>query len=120
MDFDSAIQAHTNWKLRLFSACKGSSKEKIDVRTVEKDNLCELGKWLHGDAKRYGADSSLATLVRAHAEFHRSAAALALLIERGQKAAAEKILASPDSDFNKLSIRVVGQILTLRSQHSPV
>jgi hypothetical protein len=114
MDIDGAIQAHTNWKLRLFGACKGSSKEKIEAQTVEKDNVCELGKWLHGDAQRLGDDAVLKTLLEAHAAFHRTAAALARLIERGQNAAAEKALTAPDSEFNKLSIQVVGKLAQLR------
>jgi methyl-accepting chemotaxis protein len=117
MDFDSAIQAHTNWKLRLFSACKGSSKEKIDARTVEKDNVCELGKWLHGDAQKNVGSPALETLLQAHAAFHRTAAGLAVMIERGPNSAAETALNSPGSEFNKLSRQVVGQLAGLRDQH---
>ena len=40
MDFDGAIQAHTNWKLRLFSYCRGKVAEKIDMQTpLSKEEL---------------------------------------------------------------------------------
>jgi len=116
MDFDRAIQAHTNWKLRLFNYCKGSSQDKIDVRTVEKDNVCELGEWLHAERRKHAGGTGFEKLIEAHAAFHRSAAAVAALIERGQAPEAEKLLRSPDSEFNKRSLQVVGCLMSLRAK----
>ena len=117
MDFDGAIQAHTNWKLRLFSASKGVSKEKIDIPGVERDDNRELGKWLHGDAKK-SVKEGLDVLSQAHAQFHRCAAGLARQLDDAQNSAVEKALTSPDSEFNKLSMQVVGKLSKLRREAS--
>jgi hypothetical protein len=118
MDFDGAIQAHTNWKLRLFSFCKGTLPEKIDMQELEKDNLCALGKWIHGEGQGYAADPKGSDLVQAHAAFHRAAASIALMIERGRAPAAQALLNSRDSEFGKLSLKVVGHLMDLRSRYS--
>lgn len=118
MDFNSAIQAHTNWKLRLLSYCRGTLGEKLDVFALRQDNVCALGQWLHGEAKTLMAGPTLAELVRAHAAFHRCAASVATMIESGQQSAADKLLTAPDSEFSKLSIQVVGPLMKLRDKHS--
>jgi methyl-accepting chemotaxis protein len=114
MDFGSAIQAHTNWKLRLLSYCRGTMGEKLDVYALQKDNVCPLGQWLHNEAKTLVSGPMLAELVRAHAAFHRCAASVARMVEAGQQAAAEKLLTSRDSEFGKLSMHVVGLLMKLR------
>jgi hypothetical protein len=115
MDFTGAIRAHADWKLRLLSYCQGALK--LDLRTLEKDNVCELGKWLHGEARKYGADPMLRELTDAHAAFHRCAASVAALVERGQATAAEASLHAKDSDFNRLSRKVVGFLMKMREKY---
>ena len=115
-NFSSAIQAHTNWKLRLATNCKIASLEKIDVAALAKDNVCALGKWLHGDGRAHVAHARFRELVDAHAAFHRSAAALAALIERGKREEAAALINSRDSEFGKLSLRVVAILMALRSE----
>ena len=115
-NFSSAIQAHTNWKLRLAASCRSASAEKIDVAALAKDNVCALGKWLHGDGRAHDSHARFRELVDAHAGFHRSAAALAVLIEHGKPDEAAVLLNSRDSEFGKLSLRVVGVLMALRSE----
>jgi len=115
-NFTSAIQAHSNWKLRLGAQCRAASPEKIDVNTLAKDNVCDLGKWLHGDRRRHASQSKYQQLVEAHAAFHRSAAALATMIAGGQGAQAETLINSRDSDFAKHSTRVVSLLMALRTE----
>jgi hypothetical protein len=117
MDFSGAIQAHANWKLRLLSYCQGVLREKLDLRMLERDNVCELGKWLHGEARKYSADPMLRELTDAHAAFHRCAASMAALVERGQAGTAEAFLNSKDSDFCRLSIKVVGFLMKMREKY---
>ena len=116
MDFDSAIQAHTNWKLRLFSYSRGMTAEKINVQPLLKDNVCALGQWLYGDGRKYAADRKFKQLLALHADFHRSAASIGNLIDRGQMAAATALLSSQESEFNRLSIRVVAFLMDLRNR----
>ena len=115
-NFSSAIQAHTNWKLRLAANCRIASPEKIDVAALAKDNVCALGKWLHGDGRDHATHARFRELVDAHAAFHRSAAALAALIERGKRDEAAALINSRDSEFGKLSLRVVAVLMALRSE----
>ena len=116
MDFGSAIQAHSDWKLRLLSYCRGASREKPDFYTLQKDNACALGQWLHGPAKALGDDATLNELVQAHAAFHRCAATVAKMLENGQRAAAETFLNSRESEFGKLSLQVVRYLMKLRDE----
>jgi len=116
MDFDGAIQAHTNWKLRLFSYARGKVAEKIDNQTLRKDNVCALGQWLYGEGRKYAQDPKFQQLQETHAAFHKCAASIGAMVEAGQAAAAEALLNSPGSEFNRFSIRVVGLLMDLRSR----
>jgi len=117
MNFSSAIQAHTNWKLRLFTACAETSTVRIDADTLAKDDQCELGKWLRGDARRYTSDARFSELVAAHAGFHRAAGDVARMIAAGKKAEAEKTLYSRDSEFTRTTMQVVALLMGFRTRH---
>jgi len=117
MDFDGAIQAHTNWKLRLFSYCRGKLTERLDLQTLQKDSVCALGQWLYGDGQEYAADPQFQQLQEAHSAFHKSAALVGAMVDRGQASAAEAALNSRGSEFNRLSIRVVALLMGLRDRH---
>ena len=43
-----AIAAHAKWKRRLRDAIETGTSD-IDTSTAGRDNVCEFGKWLHGD-----------------------------------------------------------------------
>ncbi|HUI82267.1 MAG TPA: CZB domain-containing protein [Bryobacteraceae bacterium] len=120
MDFDSAIKAHANWMLRLFGYCKGTSQEKLDAGTIQKDNVCDLGKWLHGDGRKFAADPEFKTLVETHAAFHKSAASVVVLVDRGQRPEAEKLLSSADSEYMRRSTQVVGLLKKFQRRYAAV
>lgn len=117
MNFSAAIQAHTSWKLRLAAACAVLSSDKIDVDSLVKDNICELGKWLHGGGRRFADDPTFDELVAAHAAFHRAAAAIAKMVGLGKKAEAEALINTRESEFGKLSLRVVSILMGFRTRH---
>ena len=117
MNFTSAIQAHANWKLRLYAACQNSSKEVIDVSTLAKDDACELGKWLRGGAVQRASDPEFGGLISAHAAFHRAAASIGTMIEGGRRAEAEGLLGTPEAEYCKLSVRVVGYLMGFRTRY---
>lgn len=117
MDFTTAIQAHSDWKLKLFTACDEGSHIRVDIATLMKDDACELGKWLHGPAGRYAADPKFQELLVAHADFHKAAASLARMIDLGKKADAEALLNARDSDFNRLSRQVVAVLMEFRRRN---
>jgi len=83
MDLDSAIKAHAQWKMTFRSAI--SNKQRLDAATIAKDDCCELGKWLHGEARgQLGGKPQYATLLQRHKEFHTEAGKVAALINSNQ------------------------------------
>jgi len=75
MDFGQAILGHTRWKGRLKNHIEG--QEQVDPARLAKDDQCDLGKWLYGEAKEYAGLSAFADLKAKHEKFHTVAAAVA-------------------------------------------
>ncbi len=116
MDWDAAITAHTNWKLKIFTAAKNGNKDKLDPSVVGKDSECALGRWLHGEGKAIMAGRrEYPELIKLHADFHRQAAALITQIAAGQAAQAEAILGDKNSPFCQSSLKVVSLLMGLKS-----
>lgn len=93
MDLNSAIGKHAEWKLKLRSSI--SRKEVMDAATISKDDCCELGKWLHGEAKaKFGRLSSYADCVTKHTAFHAEAGKVASAINSKKYNEAEAMLDS--------------------------
>lgn len=91
MDLNSAIQKHAEWKTKFRSAI--SKQEQMDAATIAKDNCCELGKWLHGDAKtQFGRLASHAECIQKHAAFHVEAGKVASVINAKKFSEAEAML----------------------------
>ncbi len=104
MNLDSAIQKHTEWKVKFRTAI--AKKEQMDAVTIGKDNCCELGKWLHGEGKtQCGSLASYATTVSKHAAFHVEAGKVATAINAKKYAEAEAMLGS-GSAFTSVSAEV--------------
>ena len=79
MDLDQAIERHAQWKVKFRQAI--ANKETMDADTISKDNCCELGKWLHGDAKaKFGKLASHSDCIAKHAAFHTEAGKVAKAI----------------------------------------
>ena len=49
MDFNEAIKAHSDWKMKLRSAIQAQTT--LDAATIARDDCCVLGKWLHGESR---------------------------------------------------------------------
>ncbi len=107
---DKAITAHSAWKMRLRDAING--KQQVDPAAVGKDNLCELGKWIHGEGCGHHAKPEFQTLKTRHAEFHVCAGKVAQMVKDGKNADAEKAL--DGADFAGASTRVVAAIAALK------
>ena len=76
MDLNQALEKHAEWKLKFRSAI--NTQETMDVATISKDNCCELGKWLHSEAKtKFGSLQSYKQCVAKHALFHTEASKVA-------------------------------------------
>lgn len=111
MNFDDAVAAHVKWKTRLRMFINGGA-EKLDSAVVSKDNVCDLGKWIYGEAAQYKNNPSYGTLRTEHANFHRCAADVVKKMEAGDKAGADKLLEA--GDFAGASTRTVSAILQMK------
>ena len=92
MNFDTEIAAHINWKIRLNAFLKGLSTEVFASDKVCQDNLCELGKWIHGEGKALENFPAYAELRKQHARFHVCAAEVVKAFETGNKVVASSLL----------------------------
>lgn len=98
MDLNQALEKHAEWKVKFRSAI--SKKESMDAATIAKDNCCELGKWLHGDAKaKYSKLPSYSACVVKHAAFHSEAGKVAHAINAKNFDLAESMLGAGTTYF---------------------
>ena len=103
-DFDKAIDAHRQWKVKLRQAI--SERGHLDADTICKDDQCPLGKWIHGPGgKQWSHKPRFAELTERHAEFHREAGSVAKRINAGAFAEAERMIGS-GSRFAQVSTEV--------------
>jgi len=103
-DFDKAIEAHRQWKVRLRKAI--ADRAQLDADTICRDDRCPLGQWLHGaGGQRWGGQPGFIALLDKHAEFHDVAGSVARQINSGAMAEAEQLLGS-GSRFAQVSTAV--------------
>jgi len=119
IDLDKALEKHSEWKVKLRTAI--SKHEEMDVATISKDNCCDLGKWLHGDAKsRLAHQPSYSECVSKHAAFHVEAGRVATMINAKKYSEAETMLGA-GSSFVSASTAVGVAIMRLKKDiSSPV
>jgi methyl-accepting chemotaxis protein len=103
-DFDGAINAHRQWKVRLRQAI--AQRQTLDAATLCRDDACPLGRWLHGPGgTRWGSRPNFQELLARHADFHRAAGAAAQQINAGRYDEAERLIGA-GSRFSQLSTEV--------------
>jgi methyl-accepting chemotaxis protein len=114
MDFENAIAAHVEWKTKLRGAIAAQSE--LDAFSAAKDNICPLGKWLHGDARtKYAHLAEFSGCVQSHAAFHREAGRVAALVNARQYGEATAALEA-GSPYAKASMETTIAISKLRKQ----
>ena len=112
MDLNTALQAHSEWKVKLRMAI--AKQEQLDADTIARDNCCALGKWLHGEAAGlYSRLPGYKDCVAKHASFHKEAGAVARCINAGQYDKAESML-NAGSPFAAATSAVGAAIMGLR------
>ncbi len=103
-DFDSAIGAHRDWKVKLRKAI--AHREQLDAGRICRDDACPLGQWIHGPGGQvHGRRKLFTELLAKHAEFHQTAGAVARTINAGRLDDAERLIGS-GSDFARVSNEV--------------
>jgi Chemoreceptor zinc-binding domain len=114
MDLDQAIQKHAEWKLKFRKAI--SEHQTMDAITISKDNCCDLGKWLHGEAKlKFSNLTSYQKCVEKHAEFHKEAGKVASTINAKNFTEAEKMI-SGNTPYSQASSDVGLHIIKLKKE----
>jgi len=114
INLDDATKAHVDWKTKFRVAIH--KQDTMDAATIAKDNCCELGKWLHGEAKtRHSEVAAYPVLVTRHAAFHVEAGKIAALVNAKKFAEAELALQG-DTPYGKASQSVGQAILQMRKE----
>jgi methyl-accepting chemotaxis protein len=117
MDLNTAIQKHAEWKFKFRNALL--ARAAMDANAISKDNNCEMGKWLHGDAAAlYGNLPAYARCLANHAAFHVEAATVAKAVNALNKEDVERKRAT-GSAFSaaskKVGISIVELNIAIRS-----
>jgi methyl-accepting chemotaxis protein len=99
-----AVAAHGMWKARLQNAID-TGKIEQDPKSVECDNLCEFGKWMHGPIDvELKSMPDYRQVLDQHASFHKIAAKVLRAVQVGQKDEAKKLM---DTEYTNTSMKLV-------------
>ncbi|WP_144290017.1 methyl-accepting chemotaxis protein [Ideonella sp. A 288] len=103
-DFDQAIDAHRQWRVKLRAAI--AEHQRLDADTICRDDQCPLGRWLHGPGgAQWGGRPMFTALIDRHADFHLAAGDVARKINAGAYAEADRLIGS-GSRFAQASLEV--------------
>jgi len=116
MKFDEAIRVHAAWKLRFTLLNDGTASEAApDPAVLARDNACDLGLWLHSEAKaKYSSDADYEALVQSHAKFHKAAAEVLRRILSGVKLTPEDL---ERSEYAKLSLEIIRRLMSMKRKY---
>jgi hypothetical protein len=115
LDFQAAIRAHHEWKLRLDDLLQGSTREALDPVTACRDDLCELGQWIYGAGRRVFGHLPLFEDLRVrHADFHLVAGEVVHGVHTGRDAHARQLL---ENDYVHASHQVQARLAELFLEH---
>lgn len=116
MDIDEALRHHLEWKIALRWMLCGH--QPIDAERLARDDVCELGRWLAGEAgARFRGSLALERARRAHSEFHRACAAVIQRSADGDPLAASALL-DPGGAFSTASEEIAAALQALKRSSS--
>jgi methyl-accepting chemotaxis protein len=110
MNFDDAILVHIKWKVRLRQFIDGTGKEKLSSTSVDRDDACELGKWLLDEGMQYKDSAHYESLCSHHTEFHHIASAIIKMAEDGNKDGATKMISDEFSKSSKATVTAIMKV----------
>ena len=114
MDLNEAIRKHARWKAWFQQAV--SDGEPMDAAILAKDNQCDLGKWLYGEAQAlYGMRPAHALCLTRHAAIHVEAARIAAVLNAQCRDEAERMMADGLS-FSQASSAFILALIELENQ----
>ena len=113
LDFDSAIKAHQQWRIKLRNAIL--KNEKLDAATIRRDDCCAVGKWIYGaGGRQWGNLPLFSVLVEQHKKFHQEAGHIAELVNAGKMEEANRQLQG-ESAFIRAGRAVVDTLQKLKA-----
>lgn len=115
-EISKAISSHNLWKSRLIMAIETGKIKEENPNEVWRDNLCDFGKWLYGDAISIEEKNSpfYKRVMILHMTFHQLAHKVLNLALTKKHAEASEIL---NHDFAKVSYDLIHEMmLWLKSQ----
>jgi hypothetical protein len=114
---DAGVAAHGQWKARLRRVAD-SGKADVTVADASRDDGCEFGKWLKGEAARLSPaekGTDLDKVKKLHDEFHRVAGSTLGAALRGDRKAYDVAVAI-DGPFAKASIALMGALTSWKGR----
>lgn len=112
MNFDEAIRAHSDWKMKL-KRYLANPDRSINASELAKDNVCPLGCWLHGEGKKFQNIDVFPQLLDEHKKFHQEAADIVIRKDKGENVQADIALAG-NSPFATHSMNVVSLLMKMK------
>jgi hypothetical protein len=117
LDFQAAIRAHHEWKLRLDELLQDGQRTTLDPVTICRDDLCDLGQWIYGDGRRiFGHLPLFEDLRVCHADFHLVAGEVVHGVRAGRTAHARQLMGD---DYQRNSQQVQSRLAELFLTHQP-
>lgn len=114
MNFDEAIRAHSDWKMKLRTYLRNPDGSLKSVE-IAPDNKCALGQWIHGEGTKWSSLPEYETLKTEHAKFHKEAAQIVTKADSGQNIT-EEIALGGSSGFATASSSVVSAIMKMKTK----
>ena len=114
MDFDGAIKAHSEWKMKL-SIYLRKPDGSLKAADVCQDNKCALGQWIYGEGSKHSSLPEFAKLKAEHAVFHKEAAEVIKKADAG-KDVSEEVMLGGKSNFATASGNVVFAIMSMKKK----
>jgi methyl-accepting chemotaxis protein len=112
MDFDGAIRAHSDWKMKL-SGYLRHADGSLKAADIKGDNRCALGQWIYGEGMAFAKDPLFAEMKQAHTQFHTAAAEIVHKADAKQDVT-EEIALGAESSFGRASTAVVRSLMKLK------
>jgi hypothetical protein len=114
MDFDGAIKAHRDWKMKLANYIK-KPDGSIKAAVVCQDNKCALGQWIYGVGAIWEKLDEYSLLKTEHAKFHKCAGDIITKADTNQNIHEDATLGE-SSEFGIISTSVISAILKMKEK----
>lgn len=114
MNFDEAIRAHSDWKMKLGTYLRNPDGS-LKSAEISPDNKCPLGQWIYGEGAKFSTLPEYEILRTEHAKFHKEAAQVVTKADSGQNVT-EEVALGANSGFAKASSSVVSAIMKMKTK----